>query len=235
MLGMAAPCLSQAAALKPLRIVSSHLPPLVLESGEMPGALMELVQELCRRLQLAPAVEFVPWQRAMFIATGSAATAIFPLTRTPAREQQFRWLAPLYEERFIFLAPRASGFDVRHPLRMHARRITIMRGAAQQQILAELGYHNLVEANSIDEVHRFLVGGMADAAFGERNIIETSLRVREERTDFILSEPIRRATAWLAGSLDFSAADAARYQRTMAAMVADGFCQRIFKKYGMLM
>lgn len=216
-----------------LRIVTSHLPPLVLEQGEHPGALRELVIELAHRLRLAPAMQFVPWQRAQFLATHMSATAIFPLTRLPVREAQFRWLAPLHEESWVFLAPLDGRFDTRNPQLMKSKRISLLRGAAQASLLHELGYRRIVEAKSIDEVHRFLVGGMADAAFGERAIIQSSLRMRGAEKDFQLSAPLHSTTAWLAGSLDFDDKDVAQFGKGMAEMVADGTHKRIMKKYGL--
>lgn len=229
-----APLQVLAGAAARLHIVTAHLPPLVLEhGGERPGALYELVQELCRRLQLTPQADFVPWPRALFLAGTLADTAIFPLTRQPDREARFRWLAPLYDEHYVFLAPRRGRFDLAHPERMKARRISLIRGAAQGHILRELGYQRIVEANSVEEVHRFLLAGMADAAFGERNIVRASLRQRGAEQDFELSAPVHSTTAWLAGSLDFKEAEAGRFGRSMDAMKADGTVRRILARYGL--
>lgn len=217
----------------PLRIVTTHLPSLVMDGEEQPGALRELVDALCRRLDLAPQLAFVPWRRALHLATTDRRTAIFPLTRLPAREAEYRWLAPLYEENYIFLAPQRSGFDVQRPRDMTGKRIALLRGAAQSSILAELGFRHLVEASSIDEVHRFLLAGMADAAFGERAIIRRSLSTRGEEKDFRVSQPVRSTVAWLGGSLDFTEAEAAAYRKAMASLVAEGAQRRIFKRYGL--
>ena len=230
-LGMAP--LAQAEAARRLNIVTSHLPPLVMENGTQPGALMELVQLLCERLQTETEIDFVPWQRAIFLASKMPATAIFPLTRNAEREKHFRWLAPLYEEHYVFLARHGADFDLKRPKEMRSKRIALLRGAGQAAIMRELGYTNLVESTSIDEVHRFLLGGMADAAFGERNIIRASLRSRGEVKDFQQSAPVRTTTAWLAGSLDFTKKEAERYQRAMAGMQADGSVARILKRYGL--
>jgi polar amino acid transport system substrate-binding protein len=216
-----------------IHLVTSHLPPLVLEHGAQPGALRELVTELCKRAGLAADTTFVPWRRALFLATTMPATAIYPLTRLPERESQFRWLAPLYDEHYVFVAPRGKRFDALHPERMKDMRIAMLRGAAQMTMLRQLGYHQFVEAGSIDEVHRFLLGGMADASFGERNIIGTSLKSRGAEADFDLSAPVRTTTAWLAGSLDFTAEDAQRLQKAAAAMAADGTSRRILGRYGL--
>jgi ABC-type amino acid transport substrate-binding protein len=223
-----------AAGARQLRVVTTNLPPLVIEDdGKNPGALRELLTELCKRMQLSPKVEFVPWKRALFLTTTMPATAIFPLTRLREREARFRWLAPMYEERYLFLARRGSKFDIHHPEAMKSSRIATLRGAAQSIMLQELGYHNLIEASSIEEVHRFLLEGMTDAAFGEKFIIQSSLKARNGEKDFHVSQPVRSTTAWLAGSLDFDDATAQQFQRAKAAMDADGTSQRILAKYGL--
>lgn len=218
----------------PLRIVTTHLPGLVMPPDEKEaGALRELVEALCRRLGVAAHLEFVPWRRALYLATTMRRTAIFPLTRLPEREAQFRWLAPVYEENYIFLAPKGGAFDVHRPQAMTAKRIGLLRGAAQSAILRELGFHNLVEASSIDEVHRFLVAGMADAVFGERAIVHSSLAAHGEENRFDLGQPVRSTTAWLAGSRDIGEAEAERYRAAMAALLADGTQKKIFRHYGL--
>jgi ABC-type amino acid transport substrate-binding protein len=216
---------------QPFSVVTAHLPPLVIEGGNKRGALRDIVDELFRRLKLQPRFEFRPWPRALMMATTMRSTAIFPLTRMESREFQFRWLAPLYQENFIFLAPRSSSFDIRKVRDMKHKRVALIRGAAQAAILRELGYRNLVEATSVNEVHRFMLEGMADAAFGERGIIANALRTRKAQKDFHVSEPVRSSTAWLAGSLDFTEEDARRYAQAMQEITADGITRRILAAY----
>ena len=217
----------------PLHIVTTHLPPLVMESGHQAGALRELVDALCRRLEVAPDLAFMPWRRALHLATTMPRTAIFPLTCQADREARFRWLAPLYKEHYIFMTQQGSSFDVQRPQDMTGKRIALLRGAAQAAILAELGFRNLVEASSIDDVHRYLLAGMADAAFGERAIIRSSLVSRGQEKDFRLSSPVRSTQAWLAGSLDIGEAEARRWRAAMDELLADGTQRRIFRQYGL--
>jgi ABC-type amino acid transport substrate-binding protein len=218
----------------PLHIVTAHLPPLVMApGGQQAGALRELVDALCRRLDVAPQLEFVPWRRALYLATTMPQTAIFPVTRNAERDRQFRWLAPLYEENYIFMAQQGGSFDVDHPQAMKGKRIALLRGAAQAAILRELGFTRLVEGSSIDDIHRLLLAGMADAAFGERAIIHSSLVMRGEEKNFLLGAPVRSTSAWLAGSLDIGEAEAGRFRAAMAELVGDGTQARIFRRYGL--
>ena len=150
----------------------------------------------------------------------------------PEREAQDRWLVPLFEENYVLLAVRGKLLPMEQ---MKDKRIALLRGAAQAAILKELGFKHFVEANSIDEVHRFLLGGMADAAFGERRIISASLKGHgSTERDFETSAPIRTTTAWLAGSLDFDVTDIAEFQRALESMRADGTLRRILARHKLI-
>jgi ABC-type amino acid transport substrate-binding protein len=225
---LAFPGVALAGVAHKMRLVTSHLPSLVHERGR-PGGLQELVAELCKRAGVKPATQFVPWRRAQFLATTMTATAIYPLTRLPERESQYRWLVPLYTENYVLLAVRGKLMPVEQ---MKDKRIALLRGAAQSAILKEQGFTRFVEASSIDEVHRFLVGGMADAAFGERRIIAASLKgYGATSEDFETSPPVGTTTAWLAGSLDFDESDVALFQRALESMQSDGTQRRILGKH----
>jgi len=225
---LSSPGLALAGVARKMQLVTSHLPSLVHESGQ-PGGLQEIVAELCKRAHVQPATQFVPWRRAQFLATTMPATAIYPLTRLQEREAQYRWLVPLFEENYVLLAVRGKLLPVEQ---MKEKRIALLRGAAQAAILKEQGFKRLVEASSIDEVHRFLLGGMADAAFGERRIISASLKGHgSSEGDFETSSPLRTTTAWLAGSLDFDEADIAQFQRALESMRSDGTLRRILARH----
>lgn len=215
----------------PIRITTSDLPPLSIESGPgSPGALHEIVAELLRRTRLAGHIEFVPWQRAIYLTGNLSRTAIFPLTRSPERETRYRWLARLYHEHFLFLSIKGRRFDVTRPELDKERRIGVLRGSLMIKVLRENGYRNIVEAASIDESLRFLRRGIVDAVFGDRAIYRASLDGMAF-DNYLMSEPMRSTTTWLGGSLDFSEADAALFQMAMKEMVEDGSYALILKKY----
>ena len=88
---------ARADTLAPYQIVSGNLPPFTTETGPgTPGALGTLVREMALRLGEAPAIQFYPWTRAQSMVNTQTRTLILPLTRTPEREDSYRWLVRLY-------------------------------------------------------------------------------------------------------------------------------------------
>lgn len=222
---------SCSAAAAPLRITTSELAPYAIAGApDAPGALLELVQELLRRADASGNIEFVPWRRALLLSTTQPRTLIFPLTRLPERETQYRWLVKLYHEHFVFLSNDAKRFDIERPTRSKDQRIGMLRGSAMTHTLRAMGYRNIIEASSVDEGMRFLERGIVDAVCGDRALLQHALKGRRLGT-ILTSAPISSAVTWLGGSLDVSPAEAALFQRAMKDMVDDGSYARILKKY----
>ena len=217
-----------------IHVSTSELPPFSTErSGAEPGALFEMVAELGRRTGMPTAIEFVPWKRAVFLTSSRGRSAIFPLTRSPERESQYRWLAPLYRENFVFVSLKRGAFDVLHPERDRQKRIGILRGSLMIKFLHDQGYPNIVEASSIEEGVRFLRRGIVDALCSDRDIVRSLLGERIGH-DYLTGATLRQTTTWLGGSLDFSAAEAARFELAMKEMVDDGTYARLLKKYQLI-
>lgn len=216
-----------------VRVHTGSLPPFVLDTGPRHGALYDVVDELLRRLRVPAQTDVLPWKRAQFLTTHEPRSIIFPLSRVAARETDFRWLARLYRERYVFLVCHAARFDVTAPVRMKARRIGIMRASSLIGTLQELGYRTIVETNSPAECMRYLLGGMVDAVFGEAAIVRWSVAQRADRDAFQVSEPQATVASWLAGSLDFTSAEVHRFETAMQALTADGTYARILRGYGL--
>lgn len=215
----------------PVQVVTSELPPLAMSASPAGrGALHDMVLELGRRTGIDFNISFVPWRRAVFLSTSRSRVAIFPLTRSPDREQQYRWLAPLHRETFLFLSMKDGKFNSDNPAASKQRRIGVLRGSLMVPYLKANGYPNLVEASSVAEGLRFLQRGIVDAIVGDRDIFTTSLKDQQPER-YAMSAPLRETSTWLGGSRDFSEADAALLQQAMKEMMEDGTCARILRKY----
>ena len=216
-----------------LRVVAADLPPFSVASGSgTPGALVEIVELLAATAGVATKVEFVPWKRATVLPQSGKRIAIFPLTRTPERERQYRWLVKLFKQDFVLVARRSSALPLDDTDAMRGRRILVLRGSPHLKYLQEQGFKLVTEATSVEDMQRMLVAGMADAIYGSEAINRAILgRTHRTMAEFTFSAPLNSGDIWLGGSLDFSDADAKALRSALDKVIADGRYQAILQRY----
>jgi polar amino acid transport system substrate-binding protein len=217
------------------QIVSGNLPPFTAEQGpDAPGALGTLVHEMALRLGEAPPIQFYPWTRALTLATSQPRTLILPLTRTPEREANYRWMVKLYRQQFVFIALRTSAMDLDTLDTMKDLRIAALRGSPNVLQLTNRQFKRVSEANSVQDMARMLDRGMVDALYGGEAI---NLLVLGDyglaRNALKVSKPLDYGDIWLAGSLDFTDADAAQWQNAMKQLVREGVVRKTLGRYGL--
>jgi polar amino acid transport system substrate-binding protein len=226
---------ARADTLAPYQIVSGDLPPFTTEAGpNAPGALGVLVQEMAKHLGEAPPIQFYPWTRALSMVGAQPRTLILPLTRTPEREANYRWLVKLYRQQFVFIALRSATVNIDSMDTLRELRIAVLRGSPNEGQLANRNFKQVVPANSVLDMARMLERGMADAIYGGDAI---NLAVLAEygipRAQLQLSKPLDYGEIWLGGSLDIPESEALLWQNAMKQLVRDGVVRRTLARYGL--
>jgi len=85
-------------AAQSIKVVAAEFPPLTTNAGGQPGGVvLEVVREAGRRAGIALEFSFLPWQRAQLETQSRNDVLIIPFTRTPSREAQYQWVAPVLE------------------------------------------------------------------------------------------------------------------------------------------
>lgn len=166
----------QAAPARSFQIVCGDLPPFSMETGpDAPGALVEITRALAERQGVKASVKFFPWPRAQKLAQMQAHTLILPLTRTAERESRYRWVVKLYRQRFSFIAPSGSTFDIESVEVMRKLRLAVLRESPSMSVARARRFEHIVDADSPAEMVRMLKLGMVDAIFGSEAIHTRSL------------------------------------------------------------
>lgn len=224
-----------AAPVAPFHLSAGVLPPFANASEPgAPGALVELVQQIAAQVHADVDVKFYPWQRAVILPLNASRTVVLPLTRTAERESKYRWLVKLYQQNFVFVARAGTELNLRSTASLKDKRVAVLRGSPHLKYLKDLGFIQVFEASTSEELQRMLFRGIADAAYGSEVIHRTTLRQQGgDDKSLSYSPTVTSGEIWLGGSFDFSDAEALEMQRAMEALRANGTLARILKKYGL--
>lgn len=94
-------------------MLTEDFPPLnYLQNGKLVGPSVEIVQAIKNSLGVNNSIEVFPWKRSYKMALDNPNTCVFSTTRTKARENQFKWVGPLAEKRYVFYALKKSHIKI---------------------------------------------------------------------------------------------------------------------------
>lgn len=85
----------------PIRIVTEELPPYnMTRDGKLTGMSTEVVQAVLEEVNLKADIQSMPWARAYDLALHTPDVLIYSITRTPERENLFKWIGTIADSRF---------------------------------------------------------------------------------------------------------------------------------------
>jgi len=110
------------------------------ENGELRGYTVDIVRELLARANIGYSLASYPWARAYQMAQRQPDVLIFSIVRTPEREKQFRWIAPVAKRRvYIYKLANRRDIQLRSPSDLFKYMIASDRDDASSAQLEALG------------------------------------------------------------------------------------------------
>jgi polar amino acid transport system substrate-binding protein len=173
-----------------------------------------------------------PWARALVAVHETPGVLIIPLTRTPEREANFKWVAALFDNTGrLFSVGRAAPIKTLD----EAKDLTvgIMRGSAFEKALKQLGFSHL-EAAQNDELNaKMLAAGHIDAWAGSELVqrylfAKTGGDSSKLQQGPLLGDPPQ---IYVAGDKNFPEADAKAIADSVDKLRSSGKLDAILKKY----
>ncbi|MES2323308.1 MAG: ABC transporter substrate-binding protein [Pseudomonadota bacterium] len=122
-------------------ITTESSPPTSMQDGErVVGSASDKVREALTRSGIAHSFEILPWKRAYSAALQRSDACVYSTTRTPERENLFKWVGPTDEGEWVLLA-RADRKLVMHTLEdARNMRIGTYNGDARDEYLRARGF-----------------------------------------------------------------------------------------------
>lgn len=215
----------------PIAIYTENSPPgNFVADGRLQGPAVRVVEEILARLGSPSSIEVVPWARGYHLAQTQPNVALFSTSRLPHRETLFKWVGPLYTQRWGFYARRQA--DVAIATLEEARavaRIGTYREDAKEQYLQSIGFSNLVSTNNnIGNVQHLMEGSIDLWVSSDFNMPYIVRYAGYDPQQLRLAMSFKTVGNYIAFSPQTSDRLVARWQETLDAIRRDGTWARHF-------
>ena len=224
-----------------LRLVTGELPPYafhvppptVAEAGEPRGLVYEVVREIAWRIGHSGTVEFWPWTHAQEMAMTQPDIGILALTRSPEREDKYRWLVNVVTDDLVLVG--GAGVDVNDLAAVKDRPIGVLRRSGAEALLHERGFSRIQSATEEWINAQRMKDRLIDAWLAPRLMVLYAYReVGGDVSTLSIGQVVRRSEIWLAASKDVSDQEAGRWQSGFEQLRADGTYDAILARYARL-
>lgn len=211
-----------------------------MENGELTGFTTEIVEILLEKTGIQPVrgkILLWPWKRAYQTALEEENVLLFTTTRTPEREDLFKWVGPIYpREQWVFKLKERTNIQIDSLEDAKGYTIVAVKEAANHQFLSKHGFEegkNLLTTNTGDSKIKMLLAGRVDLALYIKLDIAYNLRQIGKTYDMV--EPLFLASGDLWYYLAFSKGTpdevVEQFQQALDAMKQDGIYNTLLEKY----
>jgi ABC-type amino acid transport substrate-binding protein/CheY-like chemotaxis protein/two-component sensor histidine kinase len=209
------------------------LPFAALKDGKPVGFAVEILHEIMQRLGRADTIEFDEWSVAVKRTLTQPGTVLMPPSRTPEREDLFKWVGPLVPEKVVLFARRDSDLVINSfEDAKNVGGIATVKGYASENLLKQKGFTNLVSQRSPIQGPDALKFGRVDLWLNS-NITMKQLAF-EANVDPELLKPVfvvMEVPSYLAFSKSVSDEVVNRWQVALDDMKRDGSWARIISNW----
>ena len=227
---------------KELRLLAAELPPYSFQIppasvAETPGVdqglVYEVVSEMAKRIGHTGLIEFLPWGEAQRIARTQPNIGILALTRTPERDNQYRWLVRVVTDDLILVG--GQGVDVSSLDKVKDRPVGVLGRSGAEALLRERGFTRIKPQPEEWINARLMQQRRIDAWLAPRLMVIYAMHEVGGNLEALnFGEIVRKSEIYLAASKDLPDAEAQKWERAFEAVKADGTYQRIADEYNRL-
>ncbi len=210
------------------KIVSAELPPWSITSER--GIFTEIVSEIEKRTGTAHIPSLMSWSRAQKITQKTGNHLIYPLMRTPNREDKYQWIIEVMPSNLIFASIGGEPIDIEAARKL--KKILVQENAPPHTVLKGKGFTNLHPlAFGAGTTPKMLEHNRGDAWFSAENIVRYTIRSSTSKDKYVFGPPIVSGMMYIACSREFPNGTIDAYRKAFEEIKADGTYDKILKKY----
>lgn len=227
---------THAVAAPALELVTEEFAPYsYADHGKVSGYTTELLEAALAHAKIDYSVHIYPWARAFQMARTQPNVLIYSIVRTPQRETQFQWIAPI-APRSVYLYKLKSRHDIRvrsvEDLRHY--RIGANRGDVVEEQLHALGLNADLAALDEFNLRKLIVGRLDLMVASELTLKDLCARIQVRCDKLERTMPMPgMGDYYVAASLGTPAATVQALRAELDKLKNLGQMQRLADKYGL--
>lgn len=212
----------------------SDEPLLVMDKdGEKIGLFADLFKLAAQELGRNITVKRLPWKRAQKLVQNSSGVAIGPLTRTPKREANFTWVAPLFQMRISYMSianrpPRITTLEMAREKKIGIKRATASVFASRLHKIPEKNIHS---TDSHEQLLRLLEVGRIDSWMVWDLIGYRAHKLYGKNVELVEGYSQNLGDLYFAGSKDISSDEINKWKKAFTTIIKRGDMSRLLKHY----
>ncbi|CAK0770411.1 putative Amino acid ABC transporter substrate-binding protein [Azospirillaceae bacterium] len=214
-----------------VHLITAELAPYSFMRGDRAvGVCYDLVMEMAKRVGYSGGIEFIPWARAQQMVQDDPSAILVQQSRSPERERQYRWIAPLLTDQWLFAGRGDIALASSEGLK--PLKIGVIRSSATERYLREHKFFDIDTAET-DEINaRKLMAGRIEAWLGYRLMIRQAMRnVGFDPNRIVYGPSLRNIEIYFAGNPAIPESEARRWFNALSAMRIDGTYEKIVALY----
>lgn len=148
-----------------------------VEQGKVKGFSVDIVREIQKIVGNRDTIQVTPWARAYSMIQKNPRTILFSTTRSPERENLFKWVGPLMQDSLFFYSYGSKKQSIQTIKdAQNVEMVLVARGYVDAQILQAHGLTNLFYTDSPDQTFRMLIGDRAPLMSYATSILPGALK-----------------------------------------------------------
>jgi len=112
-----------------------------IENGELKGISIDTIKAVWKHLNKPEQdILIVPWARGYRFTLEKANSALFTMSRTPAREHLFKWIGPLFNSTHVLIAKKSKNYDFTTLGQVFYHSVVAIEGDISEISLLQVGF-----------------------------------------------------------------------------------------------
>ena len=215
-------------------VLTENYPPLnYVEADSVKGPSVEIVRRIMHMTGNSGQIRVLPWARAYDKTRKSPNTALFSITKTKARENNFHWVGPIAIKRQAFYVRDDMDIQILSLDDARNLRIGVQLKGADEDFLIEHSFDNIEAISNWEFNANKLVLGRIDAWFvsasSAERIINRNQLHRVIRMEYVAS--IREL--YIAMNLQTDPEVIRSWRQALITLQKNGIIQQIYEKNGL--